>query len=633
MDEASRSSAFRFGVFEVDLKEGELLKQGLRVKLQERPLEILTLLLSRKGEVVTRGELRDTLWPADSFVDFDHSLNAAVNKLREALGDSAENPRFIETVPRRGYRFIAPAEAVGGAPHAEKTAQEEPTPAVVRTAPPRARGVRIAAALAALVVVLTGLHLARRRAAPTVTAPTRILLAALPFRNLSLAPGQDYFSEGVTEEMIAQLGALHPERLRVIARTTVMRYKDTNKGIDEIGRELGVDYVVEGSVRRAGERVRITAQLIQVSNQNIVWADSYERDLADVLGIQRDVAGNIARSLAVEVLPRSPAGEKQPGRSAGYEAYLRGRFFREKLTEDALQKSIDYFQEAIAKDPDFAPAYAGLADSYRMMGAPGWSFTPPGEVVPRARAAALRALELDSKLAEAYAVLAMIQLYYDWDFNGAEEQLKRAIQINPSDPKTHVWYSGCLTALGRFDEAIAAARRGQQLDPLSSITNQTLAIRYYYARRYEEAIDQFDKTLELDPNAFVARWGLGQTHWQMGRRDAAIAELQKAVDASGGSVYFRSWLGYLYGAAGRKAPALSVLAELDQIAREKYVSPFHRALVYTGLGDRQQAFFWLEKAREERSGWMAFLNVEPAFDSLRADPRFADLLHRIGFTS
>lgn len=632
---SQRPQALRFGVFELDLERAELRKHGLRVKLQGKPFDILTLLLSRPGELVTRSELHEKLWPTDSFADLDHSLNAAVNKLREALGDSAENPRFIETLPRRGYRFVTPVTALGGAPQTEKVTLEGP-PAVVAPTP---RSRYLVAGVGAAVLVLLGLLIGllwlyrAGPSAPGANAPAgRIVLAVLPFKNLSLSAEQDYFIDGVSEEMIAQLGSLHPERLRVIARSTVMRYKNTNQGIEKIGRELGAGYIVEGSVRRAGERVRITAQLIQVGSQNIVWAESYERDLADVLAIQREVAGSIARSLAVEVLPSARAGPAgQPARSAGYEDYLRGRFFREKLTEEGLLKSIDYFREAIAKDPNFAPAYAGFADSYRMLGAPGWSFVPQGEVVPRARAAALKALELDSTLAEAHAVLAMIQLFYDWDFAGAEKQLKRAIDINPADPKLHVWYSGCLTALGRYEEAIAAARQGQQLDPLSSIANQTLAIRYYYARRYDEAVAQFEKTLELDSDAFVARWGLGQTYWQMGRREQAIAEHQKAVEASGGSLYFRSWLGCLYGAAGRRPRALEVLQELDDTARRKYVSPFHRALVYTGLGDREQALLWLEKAYQERSGWMAFLNVEPIFDGFRDDPRFMDMLRRIGF--
>jgi TolB-like protein/DNA-binding winged helix-turn-helix (wHTH) protein len=625
MSEPARPSIVRFGLFEADLAAGELRKNGLRVKVQEKPFQLLALLLEKGGEVVTRDELREKLWPAGTFVDFDHGLNTAINKLREALGDRAENPRFIETLPRRGYRFIAPLSV---AARLEPTGKERRPGASFLS-----RG-NLAAAGLMLALGSLGVYYLFFRAPLAGNSPTaaaKIMLAVLPFKNLSPDPEQDFFSEGVSEEMIARLGGLHPERLGVIARTTVMQYKNTRKSIAEIGRELGVDYVVEGSVRRAGERVRITAQLIEVWTQNVRWADSYERGVAEVLSIQREVAGSIARALAVEVLPAATASPPANTDSAAFESYLRGLFFREQLTEEALSRSIENYQEAIARDPGFAPAYAALADAYRMTAAPGWEFVPQEEVIPKARRAAEKALELDGKLAEPHAVLGMIELFYDWDLPAAEREMTRAIELNPSLAKAYVWYSSCLTASGRMEEALAAAERGQKLDPLSPTALQTLGIRYYYAGLYERARTQLEKTLELHPGAFVARLGLGQIHWRLGEGDLAIAELDRALDASGGSIYLQSWLGYFCAASGHRQRALTLLEELEETSRTRYVSPFHRALIYTGLGDNDQAMIWLERAFAERSGWMVFLNVEPEFQSLRSNKRFLDLLRRIGF--
>jgi len=624
-EQAVRSPIVRFGVFEADLDAGELRKSGLKIKVQEKPFQILVLLLQRRGEVVSRAELRGQLWSAETFVDFDHGLNTAVNKLREALGDRAENPRFVETVPRRGYRFIAPLSF-----------EERSTLARVGPAPKAASGWRgrgTAAAGLLAIAALAGLYLFLRAGGGRVrneSVTGKIMVAVLPFKNLSPEPEQDFLSEGVSEEMIAWLGGLRPERLGVIARTTIMQYKNTGKSIEQIGRELGVDYVVEGSVRRAGDRVRITAQLIESASQNVRWAESYDQPLADVLDIQREVAGAIARTLAVEVLPAAASSPPADTNSAAYQSYLRGRFFREQLTEEALAASVEHYQRAIDQDPGFAPAYAALADAYRLTAAPGWEFVPQGEVVPKARAAAMKALELDSRLAEAHAVLGMIKLHYDWDPLAAEQEMSRALELNPSLAKAYVWQSSILTAVGRMEEAVSAAERGRKLDPLAPTALQTLGIRYYYAGLYDEAEAQLRKTLELHPQSFVAGLSLGQVYWRMGKKERALAEIDKALEASGGSIYMKSFQGYFCAAAGQRQRALLILAEFEETSRRKYISPFHRALIYTGLGDDDQALVWLERAFAERSGWMIFLKVEPEFDRLRGDRRFLDLLRRIG---
>ncbi|MGH9330649.1 MAG: winged helix-turn-helix domain-containing protein, partial [Vicinamibacterales bacterium] len=396
----------RFGVFEFDPRVGELRRRGLKVRVRGRPLDILAILLERRGEVVTREQLRERLWPADTFVDFDHGLNAAVNKLREALGDTAENPRFIETLPRRGYRFIAPVESlqkpVEVAAPVGLTAgplMDVVSPEVRSQAPPRSqtrwKGIAIAATVAA--TVLTAAMWSGRSGPPAAAPSGKVLLAVLPFENLSGTPDQDYFSDGLTDELIAQLGGLAPERLGVIARTSTLQYKAAKKDIGQIGRELGVAYVLEGSVRRAGDRVRITAQLIQVADQTHLWAERYDRDVADVLGIQSEVAMKVASSLAMEILADRSARAAPARVFPAFETYMRGRFYREQVTEDSVRRAISHFERAIELDPNYAAAHAALADCHRLLAAPGWEVERPGDLLPRARTAADRALQIDPR--------------------------------------------------------------------------------------------------------------------------------------------------------------------------------------------------------------------------------------------
>jgi len=512
------AGSYRFGVFELDTRAGELLKQGRRVKLRGRPLDILLLLLLRQGDVITREELRQRLWSADTFVDFDHGLNAAVNRLREALGDSAENPRFIETLPKRGYRFIAPVTASAKPSGPSATAMPSVdiargavtvggAPSVADSASPGRRGaLQVSAAsrwvlLLATSALLSAIEIAfvYLRVIPTGHAGTsKMTLAVLPFQNLSTDADQDFFSDGFTEEMIAELGKLDPQHLGVIARTTTMLYKNARKTVGEIRRELGVDYVLEGSIRRADRRIRITAQLVQTSDMTHLWAESYDRDVSDVLAIQSEVAMKIARSLTL-ALNQTPAGNRTSSSFPAYELCLRGRAFREQATEEGARKAIEYFERAIALDPGYAPAHSGLADSFWLLGAPGWEVDQPSVLLERAKASAERALALDPQLAEAHAVMAMVRLSYQWDRAGSQREIEVALRLNPSSALAHQYYSTTLTTLQRFDDAIAEARRAMDLDPLSAPAATTLGIRFLYARRYDEATAQFTKTLEANP--------------------------------------------------------------------------------------------------------------------------------------
>ena len=630
-----REAVYRFGIFEADGHTGELRKHGRPLKLRGRPFDILMLLLARPGDVISRDALRQELWPADTFVDFDHGLNSAMNRLRDALGNSAENPRFVETLPKRGYRFIVPVDVV----------TEAPAPAVAPAAPPPATSVadvrhlldrlsglsRLVLLLAFLAlttaVVVAGLYLRVSRAS---TATSKMTLAVLPFENLSNDADQDFFSDGFTEEMIAELGKLDPDHLGVIARTTTRLYKNARKNVGQIRQELGVAYVLEGSIRRAGNRMRITAQLVQTSDMTHLWAESYDRNVSDVLAIQSEVAMKIARSLALALKrPRGDNGQSAPASFPAYEMCLRGKFYRDQATEEGARKAIEYFQRAITLDPSYAPAHSGLADCYRLLGAPGWEVEQPADLLRKAKAGAERALALDPQSSEAHAVLSMVKLDYDWDLPGSEREILEAIRLNPSSVQAHQYYSSTLTAMARLDEAIVEAHRAMELDPLSAIAGTSLAIRYWYAGRIDEAMAEFKKTLDVNPEFGVAHWGLAQCYRQRGDTTQAIEELHRAVELSGNSAYMRAHLAYGYATAGDRARATAIQRELETEGRERYASPYHLALIAAGLGDRDAMMSALERVLSDRSGWMVFLPVEPEFAAVRQTPDFQRLLARV----
>lgn len=572
----------RFAAFEMDLRSGELRKQGVKVNLQDQPFQVLALLVQRAGDVVTREELHHKLWPADTFVDFEDGLNTTIKKIRTALGDSAESPRFIETLPRRGYRFIVPVQAA-----------------------------------------------ASQASAVGKPAAKKVLLAVLPLKNLSADPEQEYFSDGMTEEMIAHLGMLAPRSLGVIARTSVMKYRNTDKGIAEIGNELGVGYVLEGSVRRSGDRIRISVRLIQVSDQTHLWATGYERSLTDVFAVQTEVATNIAESLAVELLP----GERPIATRASSEAhehYLKGLYFWNKRTEEALNKGIEYFNRAIHEDPSYAQAYAGLADCYAML---GWNaMLPPDASLPQARAAAVKALKLNDRLAEAHTSLAFCNLFHEWDWQAAERGFAHAIELNPSYGVARPWYAFELSAMARHPEAVAEARRALRLDPFSLAISASAALVLSLAGYHDEAIEQCLKTLEMDPTGFYqTHFVLGASYEVKGKLDDGVRSLQSAVDLSNRNPHMLAALGHALAMSGRTQDACRIVEELKERASQRYVPPYNIAMVYAGLGQKDEAFEWLERAYADRSIWMIFLNVHPMFDELRAEPRFLSLVQRMKF--
>ena len=632
-----RITILSFGSFEVDVESGELRRQGLKIKLQYQPFRLLVLLLDRAGEVVTREQVREALWPADTYVDFDHSLNTAVRKLREALGDSAETPRYVETVARRGYRFIAPVAPVVPVQVdqlAGVTMASLPSSVAARPSTSARRLLILAIALVIAAATLVAYRMGARPR-PAIQSPARLTLAVLPFDNLSGDADQEYLSDGLTEEMITQLGRLDPKRLRVLARSSTWKYKRAERDAGQLRRELGADYVLEGSLRRAGERVRVTAQLVRVDDQSQVWAETYDRDLRDVLIVQSEVAEAVARTIAVTLTPDAQArlAHARPIHTEAYDDYLRGRFFWNRRTEASLKQALGYFQKAIAADPGYALAYSGLADSYTSLGASSIvGGLPPRQAMPDAKAAALKALQIDDTLAEAHTSLAMIHLFYDWDLGACDREFRRAIDLDPNYTTAHHFYSHCLLPLGRTEESLAESKRALELEPLQLNVGVHLGWHYLYTRQYDQAIEQFRKTIELDPAFPNGQRYAAWAYLQKGMFPEAIAALRAALTSLERDPEIEGELGHALAVAGRRAEALAMLQGLNHLSATRYVSPYSVALVHAGLGDRDQALAWLDKAYAERSDYMAYLNLEPMLDSLRSDQRFTALVGRVGLS-
>ena len=609
---------FHFGIFQLDLKARELHKAGVKVKLQDQPFRVLALLVERAGQVVTREELRQKVWPTDVYVAFDQGLNNAIRKVRDALGDSADSPRFVETLARHGYRFVAPVSAVPGRP------SEPRFHFGLRTLRNAALiGFTTASLLAAL--AYWAWHESAMRARPS---SEKVILAVLPFDNLSRDPDQEFFSEGLTEEMITQLGKLNPERLTVIARGSVAKYKGSGLAANQIGRELHADYLVQGSVRRASDRVRITVQLIQVRDQTDLWAESYDRELKDMLVLQDSVARTIANQIHVTLTPGQQTRLPSPPKldPEAYEAYLKGRYYWNKRSADALQKALIYFQQAINKDPAYGAAYSGLADCNS--GLTWHGFTSPAEALPKANAAALKAIEIDPQSAEAHASLALV-LHHRWEWPGAEAEFKRALQLDPHYANAHHWYGDYLSVRGRHDEALLEARQALDLDPLNLMIGTWVGLRYYLARKYDRAIEQGRNTVELDPNFAAIHLLLGETYVQIGLQEKGLAELQSAASLSGNSPLYLAQVAVAHASAGRKTEALRIAAQLQAISTKRYVSPYGLAQIYAALNDKEQTFQWLQIAYDDRAVWMSYLAVDPVFDGFRSDQRFQDLLRRV----
>jgi len=621
----SGSCPIHFDDFQVNLRTGELRKNGNKVKLEGQPYQILALLLARPGELVTREELEQKLWAPGTFVDFEHSINAAVKRLREALGDSADSPQFIETLPRRGYRFICPVDGTAIATGVSRPAAWW-----------RARWVFGLLGVLVLLGILVAANFAglRRRLLPASVSPRIESLAVLPLENLTGASEQEYLVEGIHDELITQLAQV--SSLKVISRYSAIRItQQKGKSLRDIARELGVEAVMEGTVQRAGERIHLSVQLIGAQDDRHLWARSYECDFRDILSLQHEVASEIAREIKAELPAREQAhlARARPLNPEAYELYLKGRFLLSQWgAQENIRKAIGYFEEAVQREPTYAAAHAATAFGYLQLGAALVEAVPPREILPKARAAAQRALELDENSSEAHEVLGWIALGYDWDWKEAERALRRAIQLNPSYPPPYMWLSQYLNVAGQHQEALALVKKAQQLDPLSPHIQWSLAETSMLAGALEQSAEQCEKGLDLHPDFWPLHTLQGEIYLRQGKHDRALAALEHGVEISKGHPHALAVLGSAYALSGRRPESLRILAELKELSLRRYLSPANIARVYASLGENEQALIWLEKAYNDRSSWMTRIHLwGPEVGNLGADAHFQDLLRRMNF--
>ncbi|HXJ90818.1 MAG TPA: tetratricopeptide repeat protein [Candidatus Binatia bacterium] len=661
-----------FGPYSLDLRSGELRKFGNRIKMGEQSFRILCQLLDANGEMVTREELRDQLWASDTFVDFDHGLNSAVQRLRDCLSDTAEDPRWVATVPRRGYRFVGQvdwqdnnkiAPVVDSRPQPSESsrtakpqttaneeagdgsishrfvadltngngAQSEFSVVAADLGPqlpvevPEISTNRATRSRKAVALALLFIWRLLRGGGPT----KQVMLAVLPFENLSGDPGQDYFSDGLTEEIITQLGALSPERLGVIARTTSMTYKHTSKSVQQIGQELGVDYVLESSVRRDGEQVRVTAQLIRARDQVHIWAQSYDRNITGSIVLQEEVARAVASQIEVKLSPvyanRTRRSHSDP---LANEAYLRGQYFVNQFTAQGYWKAIDYFHQAIDRDPEFAEAYSGLADAYR------WLIVTdtisPSEGGHKMNEAARQSVQLNNALAESHTALAgALVTFCDW--RRAESEFQRANALNPSYPGSHRLYAALLASQKRHREALEEINHALRLDPLSLPINAEVVRTLYYARDYDRAIQQAQRAMQLDAAYYRIHFWLGRVYAQKGMHQQAIDESERVLKATPDSTLGLTELAYSLAAAGRTADARTILRSLEERSRSGWVPAYNLAIIHLALKENDEAFRYLQKAYDEQDWALLVLAVEPRLDPLRSDPRFLELCSKLRF--
>jgi len=571
-----------FGQFSLDVDRYELTCAGKPVRLERIPMDMLILLVREGGRLVRREEIIERLWGKGVFFDTDNSINTAIRKIRRALGEDPEKPQYIETVLGKGYRFKS----------GHHSSEDHP-----QTSP--------------------------------IHRP-EVMLAILPFENLSGDAAQDYFSDGLTEETIMRLGQMAPDRLGVIARTSSMAYKRTDKSARKIGEELGVDYILEGSVRRETDRIRVTAQLIRVQDQIHLWAENFDRPPHSML----DIHGEVGAAIASQVRIKLTAHEKsrlQSARRENHEAhdlYLRGRYHHAKVTYPELQKAVGYFQKAIALDPEYVLAYSGLAESYVRF--PITSDIPSRDAFPYARAVVDKALQVDPNSAEAHASDAAIKFWYEWDFAGSEAAARKAIALNANYWMAHLWLGHVLSNVGRHDEALPAIHQALLLDPFSLIANSMYGQFLYQAGRVEDSIRQFQTTLELEPRFWVAHICLAKSYEAAGNCDDALAACNKAWEFSGGNSEALSLAGYIHAVSGEREKAEAKIKQLQEQRLRRYVPPYNFALVFAGLGDAESALHWLQQAVEDRDVHMTFLR-DHKWNALRSESRFGEILNQCGF--
>jgi TolB-like protein/DNA-binding winged helix-turn-helix (wHTH) protein len=626
------STQIRFGEFEVNLRAGEIRKRGIKLKIAEQPFQVLAALLEKPGEVVTREELRQKLWPDGTFVDFDHGLTKAVNRIRDVLGDSAESPRYVETLPRRGYRFVGVTDMVNGSGSAGETASAVAGTAqaslAIETQAALARNRRrlaLAMAVGAVVLLAAGLWLSRQWNGLWPSNQIRTV-AVLPLENLSHDPQDDYFADGMTDELITTLAKI--SALHVISRSSVLQYK-AKKSMREMARQLGVDSVVEGTVLRSGERVRITVRLIDARTDTHIWAESYQRYVRDVLSLQSEITRAIADAIRVKLSPQEKTRLAHAPQVApeAQEAYLKGRYYWNKVSDGGCEKGIEYFNEAIRKAPDYAAAYAGLADCYAHLNIFG--ALPATDAFPKAKEAAAKGISLDDSLAEAHAILGSVLFLYDWNWQAAESEYERSIELNSSYAPVHMYYAGLLIVRHEKERALAELRKARTFDPLGQMTNIAIAYQLNLAREYDQAIQQLHRILELYPDLDAAHFFLAMNYRDKGLPAQAFEELMKAQTLSGATPDQLAALRHAYEQSGMRGIFKISADELVAASKHEQVKAWAVAETCANAGETELALRYLEQAYREREG-MTELTTLPCFDSLRADARFQDLIRRVG---
>ncbi len=670
---------YEFGPFRVDVLRRLLLREGKQVRLPAKAFEILLVLLEGKGRLIEKDELMRKVWH-DAVVE-ENNLTVNISALRKSLTESPGEHRYVVTVPGRGYQFVADVRQHGGE-RARESEQEalanqgvaeisakrvgwdgeakplsqnsswglESVPAQFAAAQRNGaashthtlliaeyfegeikrhkQGVLLLlAALLATTIIVSYLAYSSYLARGSKTRITSI--AVLPFANKTGDPNAEYLSDGISESLINSLSQW--PGVKVIARSSAFKYKGTEVDLKEVANALGVEAILTGRVTQRGENLSISVELVNASDKTQMWGEQYDRNMSDLLAIQREIASEIVEKLKLKVSGEEKGAAKHYTESnEAYQLYLKGRFYWNKRTAEGLKKSIEYFNQATDKDPRFALAYAGLADSYVVPA----NRLPPREAMPKAKAAAIRALELDETLAEAHVSLGRVFAVYDWDWTSAEKEYKRAIELNPRYAIAHQWYGGYLAVMGRTSEAIAEKKRAVELEPLSLIINFELGLAFYYSRDYDRAIEQFQKTLELDQNFPPPHNFLPAAYEQKGMYSEAIAEFKKEIPLTAGSEssLSKAGLGHVYGVSGKKNEARTLLDELKQLSAQEFVPATSVALIYEGLGEKDQAFAWLDKGYEQRAFQLQWIKIEPRWDSLRSDPRYADLIRRVGLS-
>jgi TolB-like protein/DNA-binding winged helix-turn-helix (wHTH) protein/Tfp pilus assembly protein PilF len=616
----------RFGPFEFDSSSGELRKHGVKLKLHGQPVEILALLLAQPGTIVTRAELQRRLWPDNTFVDFESSLNSAVKRLRAALSDSPEKPKFVETLARRGYRFIALVEMAENNGHlAEQvSSQVDIDIGPTKQSSSHKKTVLATGGLALVVALVLAIWLAVFPLKPDGIDS----LAVLPFASDGTETNAEYLSDGITESLINNLSQF--PNLRVMARGTVFRYKGKDADPKKAGNDLHVHAVLSGRLQQQGGTLIVQAELIDVRTGVQLWGGQFNRKLEDVLALQDDLSREITERLRMRLTgdQKQRLAKRYTEDAEAYRFYLMGRYHWNKRSPEGAQKAVNYFLQAIDKDPGYALAYAGLADAYTHFSF--FNVAPPRDAMPRAKNAATKALEIDDHLAEAHVSLGYISFAYDWDWSAAEKHFRQALALNPTYTKAHNWYPFYLSSRGRSQEALAVAKGALDLDPASPAVSHNLAVQFYLARKFDQAIEHCQKTIEMDANFAVAYQVLGQAYLARGMNREALPVLEKYSEVSRRGVDSVALLGYTHARLGERSQALQMLEQLKAASKEQFVPAFFFALVYAGLEDKDQAFSWLEKGCEERYTRFAYLKLEALWDPLRSDPRFSELIRRVG---